>query len=866
MTSHIYYNHCDHGLKSLPSHRFQFLTSSTVVLLLFLLSASPSSVQPYKAGHVEPVPGSSILRNSGPSHSQTSKSLMLMKLASSRVKKPLVYETSKPGYYDQTSQSFESREEPHTQEDAHAAFVRFPTIHSPFSQSSEERQQKGNGKGHKFSRGSSSSPSSSLVAQEEPSSLFMSDDEYYTTGSDATLSSIDIDRYSQETDLYEKQTATSINSSVAPESNAVPDKGNNSSSSNNTNNIPLSKPTLLPANYLSLASFRPIDGTLERSSSSIISRIANFWRSMSNKNNSMIGNVNSNSSNISSSSNSSNNHNYDHTNHNDTNSSVGGGGGGGDEDASKSSLRDEVYVDYDEDGSLYTQLKSDTSLSIDDKNHNHETESVLLKNINSGSTTSSLQPSKFISVEDNISTGRSFSGGASNSKQQYLALDDGEDDIGIGSEPLHPSNSGGLEDTSETDSSSGDTPSFHDDLFHTTGTITAIIDKDDHLHQDLTGSSSTAEEQRVKSDSSSSSTVPVAKGEVKKAESDKIWSIDSHFGRDELIESEEDQEYYGMTIGGFLKRELWTIPLFVLAALNMMLIILFEVYVLCRARGQSRRHLFLGQMLLFGLFLCSFLALMFAVHPSIIGCFVGRLGVGITYSLIFSVLMVKCVFLLSLDTGVYLPTSYQGILLFFSVAVQVAIDTQWVIIYPPFLQTVESGRSILLQCGTSFVQLLYSLSYVGFLVIMVGFLAGRAAYKGVVENYRESVYILITAVVTVPVALSWTVAGWMLQGRHQDACVSFGLVAHSLTTFLIMFMPKGRQLASLDKEGVCFEDQEDQCSGYSPSFFHFKPSTKNYKTALWGDGNLYTTLEPTVSTINPNVFFHRNDFHSGMIY
>lgn len=125
---------------------------------------------------------------------------------------------------------------------------------------------------------------------------------------------------------------------------------------------------------------------------------------------------------------------------------------------------------------------------------------------------------------------------------------------------------------------------------------------------------------------------------------------------------------------------------------------------------------------------------------------------------------------------------------------------------------------------------------------------------------------------------------------------------------------KGRQLASLDKEAVCFDDQEDQCSGYSPSFFHFKPTTKNYKTALWGgmfsltktksstlaiylafcinqitnivvaclktkilvffcvwldlkiDGNLYTTLEPTVSTINPNVFFHRNDFHSGMIY
>lgn len=32
------------------------------------------------------------------------------------------------------------------------------------------------------------------------------------------------------------------------------------------------------------------------------------------------------------------------------------------------------------------------------------------------------------------------------------------------------------------------------------------------------------------------------------------------------------------------------------------------------------------------------------------------------------------------------------------------------------------------------------------------------------------------------------------QGRHQDACVSFGLVAHSLTVFLIMFMPKVRPL------------------------------------------------------------------------
>lgn len=148
----------------------------------------------------------------------------------------------------------------------------------------------------------------------------------------------------------------------------------------------------------------------------------------------------------------------------------------------------------------------------------------------------------------------------------------------------------------------------------------------------------------------------------------------------------DSKDFRNNMMGGFLKREVWTIPLLSMAAINIFLISLFEIYVLCKARGPSRRHLFLGQMLLFGLFLCSSLALVFAICPSAVSCFLGRLGLGIAYTLIFSVLMVKCIFLLSLDGGIYLPASYQACLLLFSVLVQVAIDTQWVIVYPPYLK------------------------------------------------------------------------------------------------------------------------------------------------------------------------------------
>ncbi len=133
----------------------------------------------------------------------------------------------------------------------------------------------------------------------------------------------------------------------------------------------------------------------------------------------------------------------------------------------------------------------------------------------------------------------------------------------------------------------------------------------------------------------------------------------------------------------------WVIPLLVLAAANVVAISAFECYVLCRAlacrggrrrpRGlmlgsspssasppTSRRHLFLGQMLLLGLLLGSLVGLCFALRPTPWSCAAVRLGTGFAYALIYSALLVKLVFLISLNTGVYLPATYQVNMAYFS--------------------------------------------------------------------------------------------------------------------------------------------------------------------------------------------------------
>ncbi|XP_058065510.1 uncharacterized protein LOC131215143 [Anopheles bellator] len=324
--------------------------------------------------------------------------------------------------------------------------------------------------------------------------------------------------------------------------------------------------------------------------------------------------------------------------------------------------------------------------------------------------------------------------------------------------------------------------------------------------------------------------------------------------------------------GGALRKEPWVVPVLVLASLSMLMMAAFEVFVLCKAwrTSPSRRHLFLGQMLLLGLFACSGLAAVLTVNPTVLSCATMRFGAGVAFALVFASLLVKCVFLISLNGGVYLPAPYQGLLLLFAVLIQVAVGGQWLLTSPPAVDSVAvasgggpgigstpggtaiSSRyhllltasdlatmnpplqggpgttTIIPLCHTPFSELLLSLVYIVFLIAFVAVLAIKS--RGIRDNYREATYIGLAIGGIIPIWLGWTLCGLAVADRHRDACLAFGLVATSSTVFLVMFMPKGRQLAAMGKEGLYVEDREERFSslsragsGYSPSFFHFKP-------------------------------------------
>ncbi|XP_017042413.1 uncharacterized protein LOC108088912 isoform X1 [Drosophila ficusphila] len=322
-----------------------------------------------------------------------------------------------------------------------------------------------------------------------------------------------------------------------------------------------------------------------------------------------------------------------------------------------------------------------------------------------------------------------------------------------------------------------------------------------------------------------------------------------------------------------LRKEPWVVPVLVLATLTMLMMAAFEIFVLFKAwrTSPSRRHLFLGQMLLLGLFACASLGAIITAQPTLLSCGAIRFGVGVAYALVFAALLVKCVFLISLNGGVYLPAPYQGLLLLFALLIQVAIGGQWLLTQPPEVYTTSVpvmgsgflGSTVASQtnysalfyptsyttldgtpeiytriaavstvliplCKTQFSELLFSLIYIVFLIVFIAVLAIKS--RGIRDNYREATYIGLAIGGAIPIWLGWMLCGLAVAERHKDACVAFGLVATSATVFLVMFMPKGRQLAAMGKEGLYVEDREEQFSslsragsGYSPSFFHFKP-------------------------------------------
>jgi len=70
-------------------------------------------------------------------------------------------------------------------------------------------------------------------------------------------------------------------------------------------------------------------------------------------------------------------------------------------------------------------------------------------------------------------------------------------------------------------------------------------------------------------------------------------------------------------------------------------------------------------------------------------------------------------------------------------------------------------------------------------------------------------YIGLTMFFSVCIFTLWILFGLLSPEEYGDPCLAGGLVASASITFIVMFMPKGRQLSAMGRDGLYAEDRLD---------------------------------------------------------
>lgn len=311
----------------------------------------------------------------------------------------------------------------------------------------------------------------------------------------------------------------------------------------------------------------------------------------------------------------------------------------------------------------------------------------------------------------------------------------------------------------------------------------------------------------------------------------------------------------------------WIIALGVLAGVGCVAVLVFEIYILFKLLGtrigRQWRTMWLGQLLLFGIFLSYLTMFAFLFIPTNTTCGIIRFGIGVSYAIIYSVLLVKLMVILTstttesiipgdIESPNYLKGIYQFLMFIFAMGVQVVIDIQWLIQVPPeAIKVVTNGGEQAWICNhytwsvqhgwgdmsnfvrSEFENHLLSLAYIMFLIIITTIVAMRA--HGIITNHRESVFIGIAAGFSIPIWISWGLVGGLnktLPNGHQfgDACLAFGLFVVATLALFSMFLPKVRQLINMGVEGIYLEDDRD--TYYAGSVIMAPPSYKSRPSSV----------------------------------
>lgn len=121
------------------------------------------------------------------------------------------------------------------------------------------------------------------------------------------------------------------------------------------------------------------------------------------------------------------------------------------------------------------------------------------------------------------------------------------------------------------------------------------------------------------------------------------------------------------------------------------------------------------------------------------------------------------------------------------------------------------------------------------------------------ENHSEAMFIAITICGSIVMWGVWVAGTLTTSSNLRDAFLALGVVGNATLVFLIMFLPKGRQLAAMGREGFVSDDRDQLSSPsspsiYTPSFLHIKASHLMPLTKT--NANLYKQFGHQTNTSN----------------
>ena len=196
------------------------------------------------------------------------------------------------------------------------------------------------------------------------------------------------------------------------------------------------------------------------------------------------------------------------------------------------------------------------------------------------------------------------------------------------------------------------------------------------------------------------------------------------------------------------------LALLVSSSTNLVLVLLYWLYLLYSSYSSSSspKSLLFPHLLLLGLCLgSSSMLAQVSLEPSCLS----SLLCPVSYSLIYSSLLARLVYLHSLHKGVYLPSLYQTLLLLFCVLVQVSLSTQLLLL----------SRDMACSSSSSPQTDLLSLAYP--ILLLLCTIGLSTLLRNTAEHYSEARSLWSASLLSTTSWLAWVSSG-LIFGHHYQ--------------------------------------------------------------------------------------------------